>query len=315
VASAGPRYPTTVLTEVGPSGGNDWTDAAFVASNDTAEATITAPTFDAGDTSYRLKATNFGFDAVIAAGDTITGITVEIERDAPAGTASDNEVRLYDSTGTLVGDNKASATSWPTTPAIATYGSSSDTWAASLDAADIRSSGFGVSLIVNADANNTDIGVDFIRVTIEYTAVAAETADAVTAEATGAAYADTATVEARGTGAASATAEAFNAAGQVSRNALAGVAEATASASPDTAKVQPNATATATATGATQAGAASVSAWSGYAAATGSGLDATADTASGTITFNAQVAEGTLAAIAARGSLAASLGFAAGRSS
>jgi hypothetical protein len=35
----------------------------------------------------------------------------------------------------------------------------------------------------------------------------------------------------------------------------------------------------------------------------------------GSITFNAQVAEGTALAIAARGSLAASLGFAAGRSS
>jgi hypothetical protein len=144
---------------------------------------------------------------------------------------------------------------------------------------------------------------------------AATSANAGVATGTASAEPDTAKVEARGTGAATATAEALNASGKVSRDALAGVAEGTASASPDTAKVQPNATGFAAATGTTLAGAASVSAWSGYAAATGLGLDATAQTTAGTIIFNAQVAEGTLAAIAARGSLAASLGFAAGRSS
>ena len=169
MATAGPRYPGTVATEVGPSGDNDWLTPANVGADDGSEAQITAATYDAADHSYRLKATNFGFDSIIAAGDTINGITVEIDRRAFAGAAQDQEVRLYDSTSVLVGDDKQTATAWPSTLAIATYGGAADTWTAGLDAADIRSANFGVALIVLADAANTDIGVDFIRVTVSYT--------------------------------------------------------------------------------------------------------------------------------------------------
>ena len=170
MATAGPRYPGTVATEIGPSGDNDWLTPANVGADDGTEAQITAATYDAADHSYRLKATNFGFDADVPAGSTINGITVEIDRRCFAGAAQDQEVRLYDSTSTLVGDDKQTATAWPTTSAIATYGSAADTWTSGLDADDIRSAGFGVALIVLADAANTDIGVDFIRVTIDYTA-------------------------------------------------------------------------------------------------------------------------------------------------
>lgn len=169
MATAGPRYPGTVATEVGPSGDNDWLTASNVGADDGSEAQITAATYDAADHSYRLKATNFGFDADVPAGSTINGITVEIDRRAFAGAAQDQEVRLYDSTATLVGTDKQTATAWPATLGIATYGGAADTWASGLDAADIRSAGFGVALIVLADAANTDIGVDFIRVTVDYT--------------------------------------------------------------------------------------------------------------------------------------------------
>ena len=169
MATAGRRYPATVATEVGPSGDNDWLTPANISADDGTEAQITAATYDAADHSYRLKATNFGFDADIPAGSTINGITVEIDRRAFAGAAQDQEVRLYDSTGTLVGDDKQTATAWPSTLGVATYGGAADMWTSGLDAADIRSAGFGVALIVLADAANTDIGVDFIRVTVDYT--------------------------------------------------------------------------------------------------------------------------------------------------
>ncbi len=170
MATAGPRYPGTVATEVGPSGDNDWTNPTNISANDGSEAEITAASYDANDHSYRLKATNFGFDADVPAGSTINGILVEIEQRRFAGAAEDQEVRLYDSTGTLVGDDKQTATAWPGTATIASYGGATDTWNAGLDADDIRSTGFGVAHIVLATAANTDIGVDFIRVTIDYTA-------------------------------------------------------------------------------------------------------------------------------------------------
>lgn len=170
MASEGPLFPGTVTTEVGPSGDDDWVSPGNISANDGAFASITAASFDAGDDSFRLKAQNFGF--TIPAGATIDGIVVEIERGNAAGAASDNEVRLYDSTGTLVGDNKAAAGDWPAAGTIATYGGSTDTWNAALDEVDINDADFGVAFIANADAANTDITVDFIRVTVHYTAPA-----------------------------------------------------------------------------------------------------------------------------------------------
>lgn len=55
--SAGPLYPGTVATEVGPSGDNDWVNPTNVGADDGTEAQITAATYDAVDHSYRLKAT------------------------------------------------------------------------------------------------------------------------------------------------------------------------------------------------------------------------------------------------------------------
>lgn len=167
MASQGPSFPGTVTTETGPSGDNDWTNPGNIVSDNGSEAQITAASYDAGDHSFRLKAQNFGF--TIPDGSTIDGIVVEIDRRDFAGDAQDQEVRLYDSTGALVGDDKQTATSWPATSAVATYGSSSDTWNAGLDVADINSANFGVALIVLANSANTDIGVDYIRVTVHYT--------------------------------------------------------------------------------------------------------------------------------------------------
>ena len=167
MATAGPNYPATVATEIGPSGDNDWLTPSNVTADDGTEAQITAATYDAADHSYRLTATNFGF--WVPTGSTIDGITVEIDRRCFAGAAQDQEVRLYDSTSTLVGDDKQTATAWPASLAIATYGGVADTWTAGFDTTDINSSNFGVALIVLADAANTDIAVDFIRVTVTYT--------------------------------------------------------------------------------------------------------------------------------------------------
>ena len=167
MASQGPLYPGTVTSEVGPSGDNDWVNAGGISADDGSEADITAATYDANDHSFRLKAQNFGFS--IPAGSTIDGILVEIEQRRFAGAAEDQEVRLYDSTGTLVGDDKQTATAWPGTATIASYGGAADTWNAGLDDVDINDPDFGVAHIVLATAANTDIGVDFIRVTVTYT--------------------------------------------------------------------------------------------------------------------------------------------------
>lgn len=172
--SQGPNFPGTAasLANAGSSeNANAWTNPGNVSANDGTEATITAATYDAPDISELLVASNFGF--TIPTNGTVDGITVEIERrDQAIGAASDNRVQLATSTtfASLVGTNKAdTALDWPTAVAIKTYGGSADTWTAGLTPDQVNSSNFSVMLSVQADAANTDIFVDFIRVTINYT--------------------------------------------------------------------------------------------------------------------------------------------------
>jgi hypothetical protein len=188
MASTGPLYPGTVTTAsdgtgAGTESANDWLTASAVGAADSSEAQITAATYDTPDISFRLQARNFGF--AIPSGATVDGIVVEINRREIAGTASDFRVQLTDSTATLVGSNKANTTagSWPSTATTATYGTSTDTWAASLDDVDINSANFGVTLSVRADSANTDIGVDFIRVTVYHTGGATTISGSFTADA------------------------------------------------------------------------------------------------------------------------------------
>jgi len=171
MATAGPNFPGTVTTEaVGTENANDWTTPGNIAADDGAEATITAATYDSPDISFRLKAQNLGFS--IPDGSTIDGITVEIQkRDAAIGAAVDFRVQLLDAAGALVGANKAdTVTDWPTAATTITYGGIADTWTASPTVAMVNDVDFGVVLSAQATAANTDIFVDFVRITITYTA-------------------------------------------------------------------------------------------------------------------------------------------------
>lgn len=173
MASQGPNFPDSgaTLANAGTSENAEaWVSPGNVVADDGTNTSITAATYDTPDISQLLVASDFDF--TIPTISTIDGIVVEIERNNAAGAASDNRVQL--ATGTafanLVGDNKAAtATDWPAAMAIATYGSSSDTWNAGLTAEQINATGFAIFLSVQADAANTDIAVDFIRVTVHYT--------------------------------------------------------------------------------------------------------------------------------------------------
>jgi hypothetical protein len=169
VATQGPLYPGTVTTEsISTESANDWLTPGNISAADAAEAQITAATYDSPDISFRLKAQNLGF--TIPAAATIDGITVEINRRSIISSSGvDFRVQLLDAAGALVGTNKASATVWPTSLTIATYGGAADTWTASPTQAMVNDVDFGVVLSVTANIANADIGVDYIRVTVTYT--------------------------------------------------------------------------------------------------------------------------------------------------
>jgi hypothetical protein len=175
MATEGPRYPGTAasLANAGSSENAEaWVTPGNAGADDGTETVITAPTYDSPDISELLVCSNFGFTTIPDAA-TILGITVEIDRRNSAGAASDNRVQL--ATGTtfaaLVGTNKAdTALDWPTATAVATYGGAADTWTAGLTVAQLKATGFAVFLSAQADAANTDVQVDYVRVTVEYSA-------------------------------------------------------------------------------------------------------------------------------------------------
>jgi hypothetical protein len=174
----GPRFPGTTasLANAGTSENAEiWVSPGSVSADDGTEANITAATFDTPDISELLVASNFGFTA-IPSDATIVGIFAEIERrDQAIGAASDNRVQLAKGTtfASLVGTNKAdTALDWPTAATIKTYGGAADLWGTTWTPAEINTSTFALMLSVQADAANTDIFVDYIRVTVYYTEAA-----------------------------------------------------------------------------------------------------------------------------------------------
>lgn len=172
MASQGPLFPASG-TSVTSGDANEvtWTNPGNIVDSDTDEATITAATFDSPDPSFYLVGKNFGFS--IPTDATIDGILVQIERRSIiANSGVDNEL-MVGVDGSISGDNKASATVWPTTLTMATYGSETDDWNAGLTPANINDTDFCVRLQAKANITNADIGVSWFRVTVYYTEAAA----------------------------------------------------------------------------------------------------------------------------------------------
>lgn len=139
-----------------------WTAASNAQSSDNSYATSVLLLSQI--TNY-LMTTNFGFNIPLDA--IITGVTVSVERSTTTLNGThDNSVKLVKAT-VISGNDKASATLWPTADAVATYGSSSDLWGLSLTPSDINNSGFGVVISGVADLAGT-AQIDYMSITIDY---------------------------------------------------------------------------------------------------------------------------------------------------
>ncbi len=155
------QSPSTIVND-SSAGSTAWTNPGNAASDDGSYAT--AGMAGATTTQY-LKATNFGFS--LPGGSTVNGIGVAINRKGTLTRNSDSELRLVVG-GSVSGDDKASATTWTTSDATATYGGSSDLWGLSLSDTDINSSDFGVALRAQS-SNTANASVDHITITVYYT--------------------------------------------------------------------------------------------------------------------------------------------------
>lgn len=168
MANTGVKYPGTVATaSVTPYDDNDWSNSGNIVTDDTTYATISADTYDTGKYSYVVKASNFSLN--IPVGMQIDGILVEIGSGADAGELSkDVLVQLSKDNTTLVGDNKAKNENL--TPAIVnrSYGGATDLWGTTWTRTEINASAFAVHFAMQAVNDNSDVYLDYIRVTVYY---------------------------------------------------------------------------------------------------------------------------------------------------
>ncbi len=145
-----------------------WTAPSNIVADDTDYAT--ASFTNNGEISTYLQATNYGFS--IPAGATINGIQVSIMRQsssATGGNINDNRVSLIKE-GTIIGDNKADGTGWPTSMAEANYGATDNLWGTTWTPADINAANFGVALSAVSTINNDrTASVDYMQITVTYT--------------------------------------------------------------------------------------------------------------------------------------------------
>ena len=179
-ASAGTASSSLKYTGLGqstleaPYDDNAWTSPTNIYSDNAVYSSVTATTYDTNDYTYLLKATTFGF--AIPSGVTINGIKVEMECYNDSGETGKDVVFQLTKNGTArVGTNKATNANWATSPTIITYGGSADLWGTTWTPTEINASTFGIHMVNQATAENADIYVDYIRITIYFTSPSVDT--------------------------------------------------------------------------------------------------------------------------------------------
>lgn len=122
-----------------------------------------------GDITEYLAVTGFGFS--IGASTNICGITVEIEKKATGilQNVQDNSVKIIKN-GSVTGNEKALAGSWPTTDAYSSYGGTSDLWGTTWTSTDINATNFGVAISANLSGISAlpTAKVDHVRITVTF---------------------------------------------------------------------------------------------------------------------------------------------------
>lgn len=178
--SASNSRPPASVTETNLSGSDfDWDDAndVLTANNNYAYAGTTLTLLNPSKYSNYMSLSNFNM--AIPSAVTICGIVVQMDRKATGlslgAQVKDYRVRLVKG-GSIIGDNKASASGWTGTLTTATYGSSSDLWGTTWTPTDINSGNFGfafsaeisglLGVFLSADIDNVRIIVYYQHIVL-----------------------------------------------------------------------------------------------------------------------------------------------------
>jgi uncharacterized repeat protein (TIGR01451 family) len=119
--------------------------------------------------SNYLKCTGYGFTIPTSA--TISGITVNVERNASNTPIKDLEVRTVKA-GAIGTVDRSTATQYPTTDTIEAHGGPTDLWGTTWTAADINNVNFGAALAAQkagANGGARTVNVDHMPITVDYT--------------------------------------------------------------------------------------------------------------------------------------------------
>lgn len=169
MSTQGPSFAGTVSQISTNDGGNVWSNLNNIKANDGLFASMPFEStfFSAGNS---LVTTNFGFSVPTTA--TINGITVAINRRQDNTSTQDSGIQLLKAS-TVVGTNKSTGASWPSTATTITFGSVSDLWGTTWTPAEVNGSGFGFQLdCVGNSFAGSQANVDYITITITYTPAA-----------------------------------------------------------------------------------------------------------------------------------------------
>ena len=158
---AGPRSPTASSSSGSPA----WSSTSNAYSSNSVYAT---DVISANGTGGALSVSGYGFSIPSTA--VIRGITVSvIRKSSVSGYTQDSSVYLLKA-GSQVGSNHSISGTWGTSNTTKTYGSKSDLWGTTWSAADVNDSGFGVKFTAKTGSTGTTASVDYISVTVTYTA-------------------------------------------------------------------------------------------------------------------------------------------------
>ncbi len=162
------RYPTSESSvSTGSYSGIAWDVTGKAGADDGLYTELTHKNFDTGVVSYLLKCQGFGIS--VPANATVTGIGVAIKRHYATAIVRDVCVQLLNTSGNLVGDNKAATgTNWPSSDSVATYGGQDDAWGLSLTPGLVNDADFGVGIAIQAQGNNADAFIDYVALTVYY---------------------------------------------------------------------------------------------------------------------------------------------------
>lgn len=159
--------PSSGTNEVLGGGATSWSNPANVLTENGSLATANL----SNPRTQRLRAANYAALAFLGSVQEILGIVVRIKRKQTQeiGQCRDFEVRLLRA-GAVAGDEKGTATIWPTVLTDAVYGGTNDLWGMTdLTPADFTDDTFGVAFRAErASPDTTRADCDFIEVTVHY---------------------------------------------------------------------------------------------------------------------------------------------------